>query len=498
MKKLSFLSIILMICIIAMQSCKNESTATRDNSIYSHVDPEASFVLAFNPGTLITKSGRSEEIRTLLAEKALSVTEKPVGALMEKLTANPEESGFNINDDMIIYAFGKGGDISVAALASVTDRYKATETIRTLCTDEPEIKIEEAETETSVSSSGFRAAITNTTAILIAKEEPDGSTDEKIAGDLSRISGMDNSSSILTEEFFSKTLEKDADIRLWFDIKKLGETTGNIENNEQLMSMLELNGNKFAYTITFEPGRAVAEIAVKNAPVHDLTSDFSTEYLKYVPEHAYMTAITGIKNMKTATGIIMATMPEEEMSYEAENFIDAINSIEGTIQIAFNGLSGLTPSFSAFIETSDRKLFDEIIKYTSEMQPERQDENTYIFRNLYNTTLKYRDNKVIIATEDVMNVIEKGFKSNIRDARYADSFKSGKSALVIDVRNIRPVISGILPFTGNGNIAAALGKIDYLESVSASENEATVTMYFENRNSNSLKQICDIISLLDK
>lgn len=480
-------------------SCSSPKGGESANYIYDDVKVLASA----NLQNLLDKSELTsrEDLMSAFLNEVTSSSSVKQREFIEKILANPSESGIEIKDD--IYLFLNDLEAEQGGFAfTVSDKDKLVEAVK--------MAIDGQDLPAAVEKDGFSCVDMSDIADMVfvyndkvAFILPEAYMDESF--NLSDYICLDASKSVVNKEVFKTYKSKGADMAMFMSFDFLAEYERSFEN--AFPKTVNLADVYFYANMTGENGKLV----VKSGNSSD-----SDAYKKLLDEYYFLNKISGKylkffeKNslgfftfnfdLKKYLDLVRLSGPNEfteSLDVCAQSFdLEKVSeSLKGEVMLGVNSFDGL-PDLLLCAEVQDESLVETMNMFLGGQATEN---GCYTARvqGMFPIYYGVVDGTFFVTMNQKMAAGPQKADKSLKDAEYAGDCKGSYGYMGINVENIMNLsVMGMVTSDMNPALLGALNQIKYVEMKGTSRLEAEIVIYTKDDSKNFYKLFVDALPKL--
>lgn len=422
-----------MILVVAISCSTGERT-------YSNCVPNDAIVVAkMNVKSLFDKSAVADmpEYKEAMEAIEMSVPSE-MKDLYDKIMENPAESGFDINQPVVVAVNGPLLAVKAEFILGVADRQKVTDFLETMddrnqltIVDESDymhVDLDEDQLDIAYDDKFFIFSVS------YSKHAPAASTYLNLKEEKSLASNKNAADFVKAGE----------DIVLFFNNEKLMAASEMVGGNNGMNVSSLMQETYSMMTLNFEVGQVTSNTKVYPGPQYkkymDCIKTSTGKFLDKAPANSYFVANASVQNLGDALSETYGSA-FNEVDRQLQNNIgltskEILNSFDGDIlMFVAPNRENQVPYFGVYVEMKDRTLWEKIQEALESAPAEMvstKGTDCYLVQVANeigaNYELRYEDNALIFEPE--------GFacRPTIRNTQYADLFKI--SGVLINIESI--------------------------------------------------------------
>lgn len=428
------------------------------NEIAKAIPANSTVVLKTTFSKLAEKSALDDnkDLQTQIQEaiKNLPESEK---AKAQAIIDDPMEAGFSLQKPVFCAITDTQNGALVISIG-VDDKAKVTELFKTMQKETPTMKITEGEDITTVEDQDMQIAYNSNLCVIAVKNNA------------TELIKQEESKSILSQDKYDKFLESNNDIDAFIDYASALKMAQSVSKQPSLSAMDKLTEGVYIIAgINFEDKKAVINTEVFGNDkliglIKDIQEKPSGDYLKLVPENAYMVTQCGIENLDKIAEFLPKAESEQinqqlqAMGLSLEQILKAVDG-DILVSLAPNGSQSM-PQMAFVLACKDQKIWETITKTAGQAAQgmlTKKDENSYTINTQamvgVNYNISYDKKAIVLAPETAP---AKSFKDNdnasvLKDGGFFIDFKNimANEQVKKSVGPQTDILSGLATIYGN-------------------------------------------------
>lgn len=479
-------------------SCSSPKGGESANYIYDDVKMLASV----NVQALLDKSELTsrEDLMTAFLNEVGGSTSVKQREFIEKILANPSESGVNVKED--IYVFMNDVEAEQGGFGfTVSDKEKLVETIK--------MSIDGQDLPAAVEKDGFSCIdLTNSADMVFVYNDkvafvlPDIYMDASF--NLSDYLCLDASKSVVNKEVFKTYKSKGADMAMFMSFDLL------TENERSLKAMLPGTVNPadlyLYYNLSGEKGRLVVKSGVvagsegwKKFIEENSTfvGKLNGKYLGYFEKDGLGFLALNIDGKKYLD--ILMQIPEIAREVERGSMgldIEKLaSSIKGEVMLGVNSFDGL-PDLLLCAEVQDESLVETMNMFLGG-QPTENGCYTARVQGMFPIYYGVVDGTFFVTMNQKMAAGPQKADKSLKDAEFAGDCKGTYGYIGVNVENIMNLsVMGMVTRDLDASVVDALNQIKYVEVKGSNRTEGEMVIYAKDNSKNFYKLVVDALPKL--
>jgi hypothetical protein len=480
------------------------ASCTKPSGYVNIIPADASAVVGIHVQSLIDKSGVGDDDKQKLIDVMKGELNAATFQQVEKIMKDGSASGLSMKDP--IYFFTGGLLPSVAVVMKMDDMEKFNEALEVMLPEVSDDPVTEADGYRLFKFKGGVCAF-NKSALLIIEASPD----DEIVSDLMKQS---KDKSIAGSAYFGKISGKKGDVTFFFTLdalpnvyKRQMRTAFNGIGDVDPKDIAVVGG------LSFEKGRIALQVETisENKEVREMFKKQSKSYgklneafLAYFPASTLAYLSFNMDGEKLYNTLQENKDFRESLSLnEDEKIKDIFGAFKGDISAGFINVTNYLPIFAAYAEATSGAALNALYESRASLGLSRSivklGEDQYVYKSYQiNVFFGYKDNYMYATnSETIYKNLGKKEDKSLQDAIYAPNMKGKSQYVAIDIKAILnlPAMK-MLAAMGGREVASYMkiaSNLSYIEVTGEGDNQADMNIWLVNEETNSLKQIIDLI-----